>query len=138
VRTPCPYNAYPYPDIVWSSASGSGSVGGIVVRYDVKTGMARNVEVRPQSTGAWPAAELKYRFVWNAPLTISPHDHNKVYVGSQHVHVTTNGGQSWQVISPDLTRNDKSRQQFSGGLTGDNRPPNAPDATPFPTRSPPR
>ncbi len=108
------------PDIVWSSASGSGSRGGIVVRYDVKTGMARNVEVWPQSTGGWPAAELKYRFVWTAPLTISPHDHNKLYIGSQYVHVTTNGGNTWQVISPDLTRNDKSRQQISGGLTPDN------------------
>ncbi len=108
------------PDIVWSSASGSGSRGGIVVRYDVKTGMARNVEVWPQSTGGWPAAELKYRFVWTAPLTISPHDHNKLYIGSQYVHLTTDGGNSWQVISPDLTRNDKSRQQISGGLTPDN------------------
>ena len=54
------------------------------------------------------------------PLTISPHDHNKVYVGSQFVHQTTDGGNSWQVISPDLTLNDKSKQGFSGGLTGDN------------------
>ena len=50
---------------------------------------------------------------------LSPHDRNKIYVGSQHVHRTTDGGQSWAVISPDLTLNDKSRQQFSGGLTGD-------------------
>ena len=114
--TPDPEN----PDLVWSSASGSGSRGGIVVRYDVKSGTTRNVEVWPQSTGGWPAADLKYRFVWTAPLTISPHDHNKLYIGSQHVHVTTNGGESWQVISPDLTRNDKSRQQISGGLTPDN------------------
>ena len=54
------------------------------------------------------------------PLTISPHDRNTVYVGSQHVHRTTNRGQSWDVISPDLSTNDKSRQQSSGGLTGDN------------------
>jgi len=54
------------------------------------------------------------------PLTISPHDHNKLYVGSQYVHQTTDGGNSWQVISPDLTTNDKSKQGFSGGLTGDN------------------
>ena len=108
------------PDIVWSSASGSGSRGGIVVRHDLRTGMTRNVEVWPQSTGGWPAAELKYRFVWTAPLTFSPHDHNRLYIGSQFVHLTTNGGNSWQVISPDLTRNDKSRQQISGGLTPDN------------------
>ena len=63
---------------------------------------------------------MKYRFVWTFPLTISPHDHNKVYVGSQYVHVTTDGGKTWQEISPDLTRNDKTRQQISGGLTPDN------------------
>ncbi|HXF05439.1 MAG TPA: sialidase, partial [Blastocatellia bacterium] len=108
------------PNIIWSSASGSGSVGGIVVRYDERTRQARNVEVWPDSTIGWPAAELKYRFVWTFPLTISPHDHNTVYVGSQYVHRTTDGGQSWQVISPDLTSNDKSRQQISGGLTPDN------------------
>lgn len=108
------------PHIIWSSASGSGSVGGIVVRYDERTRQARNVEVWPDSTIGWPAAELKYRFVWTFPLTISPHDHNTVYVGSQYVHRTTDGGQSWQVISPDLTSNDKSRQQISGGLTPDN------------------
>src|SRR6266511_3310414 len=54
------------------------------------------------------------------PIAISPHDHNKIYVGSQHVHQTTDGGQNWQVISPDLTLNDKSRQQDSGGLVPDN------------------
>ena len=46
--------------------------------------------------------------MWDAPLHISPHDHNTIYVGSQHVHRTTNGGQSWEVISPDLTLNDKT------------------------------
>lgn len=108
------------PDVVWSSASGSGSLGGIVTRMDLRTRQAHHVEIWPVSTGGWPAAELKYRFVWDAPLTISPHDHNKVYVGSQHVHVTTDGGKSWREISPDLTLNDKSRQQISGGLTPDN------------------
>ena len=63
---------------------------------------------------------MKYRFVWDAPFTISPHDHNTVYTGSQFVHMTTDGGRTWQVISPDLTRNDKSKQQMSGGLTPDN------------------
>ncbi|MBI4500305.1 MAG: sialidase [Gemmatimonadetes bacterium] len=108
------------PNVIWSSASGSGSVGGIVVRYDERIRQAQQVEVWPVSTIGYPAAEVKYRFTWNAPLTISPHDHNKVYIGSQHVHVTTDGGRSWTVISPDLTRNDKSKQQISGGLTPDN------------------
>jgi len=108
------------PNIIWSTASGSGSVGGIVVRYDERTRQALHAEIWPQSTIGWPAADVKYRFVWTAPLTISPHDHNKVYVGSQFVHMTIDGGKSWQVISPDLTLNDKSRQQMSGGLTPDN------------------
>ena len=107
-------------NIIWSSASGSGSVGGIVEVYNIRTGQARNVEVWPENVSGEIAANLKYRFVWTMPLTISPHDHNKVYVGSQYVHQTTDGGNSWQVISPDLTLNDKSRQGFSGGLTGDN------------------
>ncbi len=107
-------------NLVWSSASGFGSMGGIVVRHDLRTGTSQSVDIWPLSTVGWPAADLKYRFVWTFPLTISPHDHNRVYAGSQHVHVTTNGGRDWQVISPDLTRNDKSRQQVSGGLTPDN------------------
>ena len=108
------------PNIVWSSASGWGAAGGVVTRYDVRTGMAQNVEVWPDAPMGSPAADLKYRFVWNFPLTISPHDHNKVYVGSQYIHMTTDGGRSWKLISPDLTRNDKSRQGISGGLTPDN------------------
>jgi len=108
------------PDIVWSSASGSGARGGIVVRYDEKTRQFRSIEVWPESTGGWPAEDLRYRFQWTFPLLISPHDNNTVYVTSQHVHRTQNGGQSWDVISPDLTTNDKSRQGISGGLTPDN------------------
>ena len=107
-------------NIIWSSASGSGSVGGIVEVFNLKTGQARSVEVWPDQVNGSTAADLKYRFVWTMPLTISPHDHTKVYVGSQYVHQTTDGGNSWQVISPDLTLNDKSKQGFSGGLTGDN------------------
>ena len=106
-------------NIIWSTASGSGMVGGIVVRFEEKRRMFRNVEVWPdQSNG--PAEGVKYRFVWDAPFQISPHDHNTLYVGSQHVHRTTDGGQSWQVISPDLTLNDRSRMGSSGGLTPDN------------------
>jgi photosystem II stability/assembly factor-like uncharacterized protein len=108
------------PNIIWSSASGSGSVGGIVERFDLRNGQIRRVEVWPDQTNGSPAADVKYRFVWTFPLTISPHDHKKLYVGSQFVHQTTDDGQSWQVISPDLTTNDKSKQGFSGGLTGDN------------------
>jgi hypothetical protein len=90
------------------------------VRYNERNRQFRQVEVWPQSTGGWPAESLKYRFQWTFPVLISPHDNNTLYVTSQHVHRTTNAGQSWQVISPDLTTNDKSRQKISGGLTPDN------------------
>ncbi|MEO7135841.1 MAG: sialidase [Vicinamibacterales bacterium] len=105
--------------VVWSSASGSGSVGGIVVRFDENRRQFRNVEVWPYQQNG-PAADLRYRFVWDAPLQISPHDRHTIYVGSQHVHRTTDDGQSWTEISPDLTLNDKTRQGSSGGLTPDN------------------
>ena len=108
------------PNIVWSSASGFGSVGGIVSRYDVRTGVASAVEVWPEATTGHSAEQVKYRFQWTFPLTISPHDRNRVYVGSQYVHETSDGGKTWREISPDLTRNDKSRQGISGGLTPDN------------------
>jgi photosystem II stability/assembly factor-like uncharacterized protein len=107
-------------NIVWASGTGYGSVGGAVERYDETTKQARRVEIWPEATIGWPAADLKYRFNWTFPLVISPHDHDTVYAGSQHVHRTRNGGQSWEVISPDLTLNDKARQQSSGGLTPDN------------------
>ena len=107
------------PNVVWSSASGSGMVGGIVVRYEEDRRQFRTVEVWPeQSRGA--AKGVRYRFVWDAPVHISPHDNETVYVGSQHVHRTRNRGQSWEVISPDLTLNDTTRMGLSGGLTGDN------------------
>ena len=105
--------------IIWSTASGSGMVGGIVVRFEEDRRQFRNVEVWPQQSNG-PAEGVKYRFVWDSPFHISPHDHNTIYVGSQHVHRTTNGGQSWEVISPDLTLNDRSRMGPSGGLTPDN------------------
>ena len=113
--TPDPRNS----KLIWSTASGSGMVGGIVVRFEEDRRQFRNVEVWPQQSNG-EASGVRYRFVWDAPLHISPHDNNTIYVGSQHVHRTQNAGQSWQVISPDLTLNDKSRQGLSGGLTPDN------------------
>ena len=108
------------PNIIWSTASGSGSVGGIVTVFDERNHQARNVEVWPEQTSGATAAELKYRFNWEFPILISPHDHNRVYIASQYVHVSTDQGHSWKIVSPDLTLNDKTKQQFSGGLTGDN------------------
>lgn len=108
------------PNIVWSSGTGAGSIGGSIDRYDERTRQYRPVEIWPDNTQGYPAGELKYRFNWTFPVAMSPSDHNRIYAGSQYVHTTANGGQSWQVISPDLTLNDKSKLGPSGGLTGDN------------------
>lgn len=108
------------PNIVWSSASGFGALGGVVTRYNTNTRQFRQTEIWPELTSGHPADQVKYRFQWTFPVLVSPHDHNTVYVTSQFVHRTTNAGQSWEVISPDLTLNDKSKQTKSGGLTPDN------------------
>ena len=107
-------------NVVWSSTSGYGPVSGIVTRMELDTRQFRNVEVWPESNVGWPAEDARYRWQWTFPLLISPHDHETVYVGSQHVHRTTNGGQSWERISPDLSTADTSKMGISGGLTPDN------------------
>ena len=103
------------PNIVWGGCYTAG-----FTKVDYSTGHERTVKVWPESTYGASAGEHKYRFNWTFPITISPHDHNKIYVGSQYVHVTTDGGESWQVISPDLSTNDPERMVPSGGLTKDN------------------
>ncbi|HEV2387639.1 MAG TPA: hypothetical protein VGS20_10335 [Candidatus Acidoferrales bacterium] len=108
------------PNIIWSSGTAAGPIGGTIDRYDARTRQARSVEVWPDETEGFPAGALKYRFNWTFPVAMDPLDHNRVFAGSQVVHMTTNGGQSWQAISPDLTLNDRSKQGPSGGLTGDN------------------
>ena len=114
--TPDPVN----PDVIWSSASGIGAVGGIVVRYEESRRQFRQVEIWPESTIGWPAGEVKYRFQWTFPVLVSPHDNDTVFATSQHVHRTTNGGQNWDVISPDLTTDDPAMQGLSGGITPEN------------------
>ena len=113
-------SGFAVPDPVENHIVYSGCYGGQLDRYDERTQHARSVHVWPDSVMGWAAKDLKYRFQWTFPIAISPHDHTKVYVGSQYVHQTTDGGQSWTVISPDLTGNDKTRQESSGGLTPDN------------------
>ncbi len=104
--------------VVWS-----GCFEGILERYQDATGQARNVSVWPDNPEGWGAAELRDRFQWTFPIHISPHDPDRVYAGSQRVHVTTNAGQSWTAISPDLTTNDPALQQKTGGLTFDDVSP---------------
>jgi photosystem II stability/assembly factor-like uncharacterized protein len=103
------------PDIVWG-----GSYNADLQRANYKTGHINTVHVWPESIYGSHAAVVKYRFNWTFPIHISPHDHNKVYVGSQYVHMTKTGGRSWELISPDLTTNDPTKMGPSGGLTRDN------------------
>ncbi|NQW27831.1 MAG: glycosyl hydrolase [Flammeovirgaceae bacterium] len=103
------------PNIVWS-----GCYDGGLERYDRQTGYAREVRVWPEAGYGWTPSDLKYRWHWNFPLSFSPHTAHRVYVGSQFVHKTDDDGQSWQVISPDLTLNLKDHQQNSGGVAIDN------------------
>jgi photosystem II stability/assembly factor-like uncharacterized protein len=105
-------------DIIWS-----GCYDGILDVHDIRTGHSRNVSPWPDNPEGWPAGELRYRFQWTFPIHISPHDPNTVYVGSQVVHRTTDQGYSWQVISPDLSSNDKDKQLKTGGLTYDDTSP---------------
>ncbi len=116
-------SGFAIPDPVDNNIVWSGCYEGILDRYDVRTGHSQNVSVWPDNPEGWPASDLRYRFQWTFPVAISPHDHNRVYVGSQHVHQTTDGGHSYQVISPDLTTNDKDLQRKTGGLTPDDASP---------------
>ena len=111
------------PDPVDNNIVWSGNYDGMLDRFDLRTKQSRAVTVWPESLEGWEPAAVKYRFQWTFPICISPHDHNRVYVGSQFVHMTTNGGQSWEIISPDLSTNDKTKQQRTGGITPDDASP---------------
>jgi photosystem II stability/assembly factor-like uncharacterized protein len=102
------------PDYVWSGCYD----GGIEV-YDHRTGQVRNVRVWPEAGYGWAPEGMRYRWYWIVPLVVSKHD-GSVYAGSQYVHRTRDRGQSWEVISEDLTRNLKEHQQNSGGVATDN------------------
>ncbi|GAA4309585.1 hypothetical protein GCM10023115_35490 [Pontixanthobacter gangjinensis] len=98
-----------------------GSYDGFLTRYNHETGTVRSVSVWPDNPMGHGAEDLKYRFQWNFPIFFSPHDPDKLYTASNHLHMTTNEGEIWEEISPDLTRNDKSKQKSSGGpITQDN------------------
>jgi photosystem II stability/assembly factor-like uncharacterized protein len=102
------------PNIVWASCYGNK-----LTRYDARTKTARSVAPWMITLDSAPN-ESKYRCHWTAPLAIDPFDHNSVYYGCQVIFKTTNGGQSWTVISPDLSTQDPSRIVSSGGIVADN------------------
>jgi photosystem II stability/assembly factor-like uncharacterized protein len=104
------------PNIVYA-----GSYLGYLTRYDHRTGQLRDITIWPEAYLGWPAKEAKYRFQWTFPILLSPHDPNVLYATGNHVFRSTDEGNSWEEISPDLTRNDKSRMEPSGGpITKDN------------------
>ena len=104
------------PDIVYG-----GSYGGFLLRMDHATGDRRLIDVWPDNPMGWGAGQLKYRFNWNFPLMFSPHDPDTLYAASNVLFKTNDEGQTWQAISPDLTRNEKDKQGASGGeITKDN------------------
>jgi photosystem II stability/assembly factor-like uncharacterized protein len=108
------------PDTVDNRTVWSGCYDAGLETFDLQTRMARAVEPWPEAGYGVAPKDLKYRFQWTFPIHVSPHDHKTVYVGSQYVHKTTNGGQSWTLISPDLSTNDTTKQRSSGGLVTDN------------------
>jgi photosystem II stability/assembly factor-like uncharacterized protein len=98
-----------------------GSYLGFLERRNHEKQTSRTINVWPITTLGEGAEAMKYRFQWNFPIAFSKHDSSKLYTFSNQVHVSTNEGQSWKTISPDLTRNDKSMLVSSGGpITQDN------------------
>jgi photosystem II stability/assembly factor-like uncharacterized protein len=88
---------------------------GYIVRYDKAREQEQEVSVWPVDNSGHGAADLKYRFQWVSPLLLSPHNPDVIYTGANVVFKSTDHGQSWKQISDDLTRNDKNKQQPSGG-----------------------
>ncbi len=98
------------PDIVYA-----GEYGGQITRYDDRTKQAREIGAWPQLADGHPASDLKYRFQWNAPILASRHDAKVLYHAAQKLLRTTDEGEHWEEVSPDLTRNDRSKQGPAGG-----------------------
>ncbi|HWZ44124.1 MAG TPA: hypothetical protein VNW97_11640 [Candidatus Saccharimonadales bacterium] len=99
----------PDPNITYAGAEGLTS------RFDKRTEQLVDISVWPLDPLGRGAEELAHRFNWTSPLMLSPHDPNTIYTAGEMVFRSTNSGQSWQAISGDLTRNDKTRQKPSGG-----------------------
>jgi photosystem II stability/assembly factor-like uncharacterized protein len=104
------------PDVVFA-----GEYDGIFTRYDRRTGLSRHVGVYPFNSSGHGAEDKKYRFRWPAPAMISPHNPKALYHAGNVLFRSLDGGQTWSALGGDLTRNDKTKQRWSGGpITGDN------------------
>ncbi len=108
--------------IVASGPAGRRAYNDVMTLYDRRTGQKWNNTVWPELYGWGAGAEsLKYRFQWTFPIHFSLHDPDVLYVCSNHLHRSTDLGANWDVISPDLTRNDPEKLKSSGGpITRDN------------------
>jgi hypothetical protein len=104
------------PNIVYIGAVGSSpGGGGPLQRYDHRTRHVRLITVWPEGYFGWGPKDLKYRFSWTFPITLSPHNPDVLYVAGNLVFRSTDEGNSWEAISPDLTRNDEAKLGPSGG-----------------------
>jgi photosystem II stability/assembly factor-like uncharacterized protein len=104
------------PDVFYAG----GNNGSFLTRLNRRTGETREVGPYPRMFSGEPSSALKERWQWTYPIIFSPVDPNVLYTGSQHLWKTTTGGQSWDRISPDLTRHDpKTMGQSGGPITGD-------------------
>ena len=108
-------SGYIAPDPLDVDVFYAGSYGGLLTRINRRTGERRSINVWPDNPMGFSAGDIKERFQWTFPIIVSPTDPKTVYTSSQHVWKTTNQGQSWTRISPDLTRADKSTLGPSGG-----------------------
>ncbi|MBX7107660.1 MAG: hypothetical protein K1X61_03330 [Chitinophagales bacterium] len=112
---------YIVPDPMDPSVSYGGEYDGILSMHDKKNEQYKYVSVYPEINDGYGSGVNKYRFHWTFPISFSPWDPKLLYCTSQMVHRSINGGMSWETISPDLTRNDVTKQQQSGGpITPDN------------------
>ena len=109
------------PNVVISGAIGSSpGGGGNMLRYDHSTGQVRIITVWPELNTGYGPVDARYRFQWTYPIQFSPHDPGVLYAAGNVVFRSTDQGESWEPISPDLTRNDPDKLQPSGGdITGD-------------------
>ncbi len=108
-------SGYIAPDPENPNVTFGGSYGGYLNKFNELTMQSDRIDVWPDNPMGAGASELKYRFQWTFPIYISPHDPDLLYATSQFVHRSTDEGMSWTEISGDLTRNEKSKQQESGG-----------------------
>ncbi len=93
----------------------SESQAGGIVRTNMRTREQQDISPQPRRADGAPVSTLKYRFNWNTPIILSPHDKNTVYIGANVVFKSTNFGDTWEIISKDLTTNDPEKQKVAGG-----------------------